>query len=138
MTPAAAPGTVLPVLPVLPFPARPDAPAAQESSAMPQDPRRQYARPRDADPRDTGRQDTGSRDADPHDPGPRGAGSPHAEGPAAVPLVLTPPEPVAPVRTEQAAGLVPVEDAVREEMTRRAEEYVGSLAGIDARSPEFT
>ncbi|SCK10504.1 Uncharacterized conserved protein YaaN involved in tellurite resistance [Streptomyces sp. ScaeMP-e48] len=105
---------------------------------MPQDPRRQYARPRDADPRDTGRQDTGSRDADPHDPGPRSAGSPHAEGPAAVPLVLTPPEPVAPVRTEQAAGLVPVEDAVREEMTRRAEEYVGSLAGIDARSPEFT
>ncbi|GGX81216.1 toxic anion resistance protein [Streptomyces microflavus] len=105
---------------------------------MPQDPRRQYARPRDADPRDTGRQDTGSRDADPHDLGPRSAGSPHAGGPAAVPLVLTPPEPVAPVRTEQAAGLVPVEDAVREEMTRRAEEYVGSLAGIDARSPEFT
>ncbi|WP_328887387.1 toxic anion resistance protein [Streptomyces sp. NBC_00316] len=54
------------------------------------------------------------------------------------PLVLTPPEPVAPVRTEQAAGLVPVDDAVRTEMTRRATEYVGGLAGLDARSPEFT
>lgn len=53
-------------------------------------------------------------------------------------LVLTPPEPVAPVRTEQAAGLVPVDDSVRTEMTRRATEYVGSLAGLDARSPEFT
>ncbi|MFE7238325.1 toxic anion resistance protein [Streptomyces sp. NPDC057580] len=51
------------------------------------------------------------------------------------PLVLTPPEPVAPVRTEQAAGLVPVDDSVRTEMTRRATEYV---AGLDARSPEFT
>lgn len=54
------------------------------------------------------------------------------------PLVLTPPEPVAPVRAEQAAGLVPIDDSVREEMTRRATEYVGSLAGIDPRSPEFT
>ncbi|MFE4651419.1 toxic anion resistance protein [Streptomyces sp. NPDC056707] len=54
------------------------------------------------------------------------------------PLVLTPPEPVAPVRAEQAAGLVPVDDSVRTEMTRRATEYVGSLAGLDARSPEFT
>ncbi|MEJ8637071.1 toxic anion resistance protein [Streptomyces sp. MS2.AVA.5] len=52
-------------------------------------------------------------------------------------LVLTPPEPVAPVRTEQAAGLVPVDDSTRTEMTRRATEYVSSLAGLDARSPEF-
>ncbi|MEV7562435.1 toxic anion resistance protein [Streptomyces sp. NPDC089795] len=50
---------------------------------------------------------------------------------------LSPPEPVAPVRKEQAAGLVPLPDGVREEMARRAEEYVGSLAAIDARSPEF-
>ncbi|MGW2178926.1 toxic anion resistance protein [Streptomyces sp. NPDC001732] len=56
----------------------------------------------------------------------------------APPLVLTPPEPVAPVRTEQAAGLVPVDESVRTEMTRRAAEYVGGLAGLDARSPEFT
>ncbi|MFD7442557.1 toxic anion resistance protein [Streptomyces sp. NPDC059909] len=52
-------------------------------------------------------------------------------------LVLTPPEPVAPVRAEQASGLVPLDDSVREEMTRRADEYVGSLAGLDTRSPEF-
>ncbi|UPT44312.1 toxic anion resistance protein, partial [Streptomyces sp. WAC00303] len=51
--------------------------------------------------------------------------------------VLTPPAPVAPVRAEQAAGLVPVAEAVRADMVRRAEEYVDSLAGLDARSPEF-
>ncbi|MFI5802570.1 toxic anion resistance protein [Streptomyces sp. NPDC051561] len=56
---------------------------------------------------------------------------------AETPLVLTPPEPVAPVRVEQAAGLVPVDAGVREEMARRAAEYVDSLAGLDARSPEF-
>ncbi|MFF2521778.1 toxic anion resistance protein [Streptomyces liangshanensis] len=53
-------------------------------------------------------------------------------------LILTPPEPVAPVRTEQAAGLVPLDDSVHDEMTRRAAEYVGSLSGLDARSPEFS
>ncbi|RYJ24744.1 hypothetical protein CU044_4655 [Streptomyces sp. L-9-10] len=53
-------------------------------------------------------------------------------------LILTPPEPVAPIRSEQAAGLVPIDASVREEMTRRATDYVGSLAGLDARSPEFT
>ncbi|MFI1398443.1 toxic anion resistance protein [Streptomyces sp. NPDC020681] len=52
-------------------------------------------------------------------------------------LVLTPPEPVPPVRTEQASGLVPLDDSVRDEMTRRATDYVSSLAGLDARSPEF-
>lgn len=57
--------------------------------------------------------------------------------PEDAPLLLTAPEPVAPVRREQASGLVPLQDGVREEMTRRAGEYVGSLAGIDARSPEF-
>ncbi|WP_066952472.1 toxic anion resistance protein [Streptomyces lushanensis] len=59
-------------------------------------------------------------------------------GPAGSELILTPPEPVAPIRTEQAAGLVPLDDSVRAEMTRRATEYVGSLATIDSRSPEFT
>ncbi|MFF1648985.1 toxic anion resistance protein [Streptomyces sp. NPDC058240] len=59
-------------------------------------------------------------------------------GDSAPPLVLTAPEPVAPVRAEQAAGLVPVDESVRTEMTRRATEYVGGLAGLDARSPEFT
>ncbi|MET8753413.1 toxic anion resistance protein [Streptomyces sp. NPDC004667] len=57
--------------------------------------------------------------------------------PEDAPLVLTAPEPVAPVRREQASGLVPLEDGVREEMNRRAGEYVGQLAAIDVRSPEF-
>ncbi|MER5204604.1 toxic anion resistance protein [Streptomyces sp. NPDC002825] len=54
------------------------------------------------------------------------------------PLVLTPPEPVPVVRAEQASGLVPLDESVRTEMSRRAVEYVGSLSGLDPRSPEFT
>ncbi|MCB5168155.1 toxic anion resistance protein [Streptomyces bambusae] len=57
--------------------------------------------------------------------------------PGDAPLVLTAPEPVPAVRKEQAAGLVPLQDGVQEEMARRAGEYVGGLAGLDARSPEF-
>ncbi|MFD0268670.1 toxic anion resistance protein [Streptomyces sp. NPDC127106] len=53
------------------------------------------------------------------------------------PLVLTAPEPVPAVRREQASGLVPLDDAVRAEVARRAAEYAGSLTGIDPRSPEF-
>ncbi|MFF8374737.1 toxic anion resistance protein [Streptomyces sp. NPDC015661] len=53
------------------------------------------------------------------------------------PLVLTPPEPVPAVRAEQASGLVPLDESVRTEMSRRADEYVGSLSGLDPRSPEF-
>ncbi|WTT02979.1 toxic anion resistance protein [Streptomyces sp. NBC_00090] len=54
------------------------------------------------------------------------------------PLVLTPPEPVPPVRAEQVNGVVPLDEATRAEMSRRAVEYVGSLAGLDPRSPEFS
>ncbi|ALO10743.1 putative TelA-like protein [Streptomyces venezuelae] len=55
------------------------------------------------------------------------------------PLVLTPPEPVAPVRTAQAAaGLVPLAESTRTEMSRRAVEYVTTLEGLDPRSPEFS
>ncbi|MEU9999792.1 toxic anion resistance protein [Streptomyces sp. NPDC050848] len=57
--------------------------------------------------------------------------------PATAQLVLTPPEPVPPVRAEQASGLVPLDESVRTEMSRRAVEYVDSLAGLDTRSPEF-
>ncbi|GGR28143.1 toxic anion resistance protein [Streptomyces roseolus] len=53
------------------------------------------------------------------------------------PLVLTPPAPAPVVRAEQASGLVPLDESVRAETARRAEEYVGSLAGLDPRSPEF-
>ncbi|MFC9848857.1 toxic anion resistance protein [Streptomyces sp. NPDC060223] len=52
-------------------------------------------------------------------------------------LTLTPPEAVPPVPREKAGGLVPVDAAVHEDMARRAAEYVGGLAGLDARSPEF-
>ncbi|MGW0826900.1 toxic anion resistance protein [Streptomyces sp. NPDC002845] len=52
-------------------------------------------------------------------------------------LTLTPPEPVTPVPREQAGGLVPVDDSVREDMAQKATEYVRGLAALDARSPEF-
>ncbi|MEU8621786.1 toxic anion resistance protein [Streptomyces sp. NPDC048623] len=66
-------------------------------------------------------------------------GTPSLRPPDETPaLVLTPPEPVAPIRAEQAATLVPIDDSVRTEMGRRAAEYIGALAGIDARSPEFS
>ncbi|WP_128818443.1 toxic anion resistance protein [Streptomyces sp. S063] len=75
-------------------------------------------------------QNTGPRNTGPQDPR-----RPH--DPPTTPLVLTPPAPVAPVRAEQATGLVPVAEDVRADMLRRAEEYVDGLAGLDARSPEF-
>lgn len=53
------------------------------------------------------------------------------------PLVLTPPEPVPAVRAEQASGLVPLDESTRTEMSRRAAEYIGSLEGLDPRSPDF-
>ncbi|WP_371577282.1 toxic anion resistance protein [Streptomyces sp. NBC_01314] len=52
-------------------------------------------------------------------------------------FTLTPPEPVAAVPRERAGGLVPVEESVRTDMARKAEEYVRGLAALDARSPEF-
>ncbi|NEB39928.1 toxic anion resistance protein [Streptomyces sp. SID14515] len=80
-------------------------------------------------------QNAGPRNAGPENPGPQDPRRPY--DPPTTPLVLTPPAPVAPIRTEQAAGLVPVEEAVRADMVRRAEEYVDGLAELDARSPEF-
>ncbi|MCX4916702.1 toxic anion resistance protein [Streptomyces sp. NBC_00687] len=52
-------------------------------------------------------------------------------------FTLTPPEAVAPVLRDKAGGLVPVDAAVRDEMARRAAEYIEGLAVLDARSPEF-
>ncbi|WP_330306985.1 MULTISPECIES: toxic anion resistance protein [unclassified Streptomyces] len=52
-------------------------------------------------------------------------------------FTLTPPEAVAAVPREKAGGLVPVDPALRDDMARRAAEYVGGLASVDARSPEF-
>lgn len=50
---------------------------------------------------------------------------------------LTPPDPVPPVPREKAGGLVPVEDAVRTDMARKATAFVEQLAALDARSPAF-
>ncbi|PRY00536.1 toxic anion resistance protein [Allonocardiopsis opalescens] len=52
-------------------------------------------------------------------------------------LVLTPPEPVAPVEPERAATLVPLDDEVRADLDRRAASYVDALTSLDTRSPEF-
>ncbi|GAB3980040.1 toxic anion resistance protein [Actinoallomurus acanthiterrae] len=52
-------------------------------------------------------------------------------------LILTPPEPVAAVPADRAETLIPLEDAKREELTLRARTYVGDLAALDPRSPEF-
>ncbi|MFE6461263.1 toxic anion resistance protein [Streptomyces cinereoruber] len=41
------------------------------------------------------------------------------------------------MRASQASGLVPLDEATRTEMTRRAAEYIGSIEGLDPRSPEF-
>jgi uncharacterized protein YaaN involved in tellurite resistance len=53
-------------------------------------------------------------------------------------FVLTAPEPVAPVPVERAAGLIPIDDAARQESLRRAEEFATSLSTVDANSPEFS
>jgi uncharacterized protein YaaN involved in tellurite resistance len=52
-------------------------------------------------------------------------------------LVLTPPEPVAPVPAEKAETLIPVDDATRDSLAQRAKTYVDELAALDPRAPEF-
>jgi len=52
-------------------------------------------------------------------------------------LVLTPPEPVAVVTATKAAGLVPVDDAKRNELERRVDAFVDDLVAQDVDSPEF-
>ena len=52
-------------------------------------------------------------------------------------FVLTPPEAVTPVPRERAGGLVPVDEKARADMAAKAASYVGGLAALDARSPEF-
>ncbi|WP_432086786.1 toxic anion resistance protein [Streptomyces sp. bgisy095] len=89
--------------------------------------------PRTAAPRGT--TDPGHTTA----PAPPGHGDPFVLAPPGqdVPLVLIPPAPVPPIRAAQASGLVPLGEAARTEMARRAAEYIGSIEGLDPRSPEF-
>jgi uncharacterized protein YaaN involved in tellurite resistance len=52
-------------------------------------------------------------------------------------LVLTAPGPVPTVSTTKAAGLVPVDDAKRNELERRVDQFVDDLVAQDVDSPEF-
>ena len=52
-------------------------------------------------------------------------------------LVLTPPDPVAPVVPEKAAGLVPVDGATRTKLEERVDAFIADLVVQDANSPEF-
>jgi uncharacterized protein YaaN involved in tellurite resistance len=53
-------------------------------------------------------------------------------------LVLSPPAPVPVVQQEQAAGMLPVDDATRAQLADKARAFVADLARLDSRSPEFT
>ncbi|MGC7097383.1 toxic anion resistance protein [Amycolatopsis lurida] len=51
---------------------------------------------------------------------------------------LTPPEPVAAVPAERAAGLITLDDGTRAAAQRRAEHFTERLQALDVRSPQFT
>jgi uncharacterized protein YaaN involved in tellurite resistance len=52
-------------------------------------------------------------------------------------LVLTPPEPVAPVAPTKATGLVPLDNAQKDKLAVKADEFIAELVVLDANSPEF-
>jgi uncharacterized protein YaaN involved in tellurite resistance len=53
-------------------------------------------------------------------------------------LVLAPPAPVPAVKEEEAAGAIPVDDAKKAELAKKAEAFATELASIDMRSPAFS
>jgi uncharacterized protein YaaN involved in tellurite resistance len=53
-------------------------------------------------------------------------------------LVLQPPAPVEVVKDEQAAGAIPVNDATKSELQKKAEAFAADLASTDTKSPDFT
>ncbi|MEV6034025.1 toxic anion resistance protein [Nonomuraea sp. NPDC052116] len=53
-------------------------------------------------------------------------------------LVLTPPEPVAPVPAETAATMLPIAAERATELAAKARDFAGELSGLDHRSPEFS
>ncbi|MEW1846391.1 toxic anion resistance protein [Nonomuraea angiospora] len=53
-------------------------------------------------------------------------------------LVLTPPEPVAPVPAETAATMLPIAGERAAELAAKARDFAGELSGLDHRSPEFS
>lgn len=52
-------------------------------------------------------------------------------------FALTPPDPVEPVPVDRAAGLIPVTDESRVELSARAQAFVDALNAVDPRSPDF-
>ena len=52
-------------------------------------------------------------------------------------LVLTPPAAVAVVPKEKAAGLVPLDDGQRSELSKRVDGFIRELVALDSNSPEF-
>lgn len=53
-------------------------------------------------------------------------------------FVLTPPDPVGPVPVGRAAGLIPVGDEAKVEMSSRAEAFISALGAVDPQSPDFS
>jgi uncharacterized protein YaaN involved in tellurite resistance len=53
-------------------------------------------------------------------------------------LVLSPPQPVAVVAEEQAAGMIPVTPDKRSALQAKADAFVADLTSVDVRSPEFS
>ena len=52
-------------------------------------------------------------------------------------LVLTPPDPVAPIEKEKASGLVPLSKEQQVALDSRADEFIDGLVALDENSPEF-
>jgi uncharacterized protein YaaN involved in tellurite resistance len=52
-------------------------------------------------------------------------------------FALTPPDPVEPVPVDRAAGLIPVSDESRVELSARALAFVDALNAVDPQSPDF-
>lgn len=52
-------------------------------------------------------------------------------------LELTPPEPIAPLEAEKAAGLVPVSEEKKSKLDEKVEKFVADLVSADPNSPEF-
>ena len=52
-------------------------------------------------------------------------------------MVLTAPEPIAPIAAAKASGLVPLEDAQKTQLDAKAAAFVDDLIAQDANSPEF-
>ncbi|WP_439656885.1 toxic anion resistance protein [Lentzea sp. HUAS TT2] len=53
-------------------------------------------------------------------------------------FVLTPPDPVEPVPVGRAAGLIPVADDAKAELSSRAEAFISALGAVDPQSPDFS